>query len=246
MKYTENLYKVNILKSFGTGATVSAMVPWPQGVKRVAFMVNMGGASAGNSPLQSSVAGSCTFSVYEATAATHAGSAISGATLSMGPATQYELKSMEIGLLNPASNCATTVNVYVNGGTKAYHLATAAATGELAPNKWATVLNASNGIPHYQAVANWPTTAYVALFPKDDINTGITLKGAAACPPAAVNLTGAIIVDESDLSSNLGADGLKYVGVAVTTHAIGTNVLSIDMVPLNRTGAVGFVGKLTE
>ncbi|MDD5007224.1 MAG: hypothetical protein PHU49_03660 [Syntrophorhabdaceae bacterium] len=246
MKYIEDFYKVNILKTFGTGATISAKVPWPQGCKRVAFMVNMGGASAGNSPLQSSVAGSCTFTVYESTAATFAGSAISGATLSIGPATQYELKSMEVGLLNPASNCATTVDVYVNGGTKAYHLATAAATGELAPQKWASALNASNGIPHYHAVPDWPTTAYVALFPKDDLNTGITLKGAAACPPAALNLTGAIIVDESDLSTDLGADGLKYVGVAVTTHAFGTNVVSIDMVPLNRTGKVGFVGKLTE
>ena len=53
------------------------------------------------------------FAVYEATAATHAGSAITGATLSLGSATAGTFRGLYDAIIQISSGVATTVNITI-------------------------------------------------------------------------------------------------------------------------------------
>jgi len=159
------------------------------------------------------------FSVVEATAASAAGSAITGATLSLGPATVCIVRGGAISVLQISTLMTTAVSVTING--RSYHLATSAtgrdaenAATELAAiiNGTATYVATSEGVPHYEAIANDLTTGLISFRPKDDLGTGLTIESTAAAGTAVPFpglCQGVINVQLSKLSTN----SPKYIGV---------------------------------
>jgi hypothetical protein len=158
------------------------------------------------------------FAVVEATAASAAGSAITGATLSLGPSTVCVSRGGAISVLLVSSLMTTAVTVTING--KGYHLATSATArdAEVAATELAAIINGTatystqEPLPHYEAIPNEITTALITFRPKDDLGTGLTIETTAAaatsvCFPGLCQ--GVINVQLSKLSTN----SPKYIGV---------------------------------
>jgi hypothetical protein len=168
------------------------------------------------------------FQVVESTAASAAGSAITGATLSLGPATVCVVRGGVLSVLQMTSALTTAVGITINGMN--YHTNTTGPgrNGEDVATELAAVINGRGTwepLPHYEAIANSLASGLVTLRPKDDLGTGLTIE----CSAAAATLVpfpgicqGVINVQLSKLSSN----SPKYIGVtcgestAVTARAV--------------------------
>lgn len=166
------------------------------------------------------------FSVIESTAASAAGSAISGATMTLGAATALTLRGAVNAICKVATNLATTVNLTVNGLT--YHISTAGATAKNGAVALAEALNggctgatAVAKVPHYSAIHTFASANLVLLTADDDQGTGLTITTVTGGVQVFQNhLQGVIDVQLSKLSTN----SPKYIGVACTTHAGATGV----------------------
>lgn len=166
------------------------------------------------------------FTVVESTAATAAGSAISGATMTLGAATALTLRGAVNMVCKVASNLATTVNLTINGLT--YHISTAGATAKNGAVALAEAINgectgatAVQKLPHYMAVADFATADLMLITADDDMGTGIT----------AVATSGGVQIFQNDLqgvidiqASKFSTNSPKYIGVACTTQAGATCV----------------------
>lgn len=161
------------------------------------------------------------FAVVEATSSTSTGTAISGATLSLGPATALTIRGGCIGFLEISSELTTSVNVTINGrdfhtantgtgrdvadvATECAHIINGLATGATAPDK----------LPHYEVLPNAQSSGVLTISPDDDLATGITMSASAAgvWRPLIGICQGCINVQGSKLSTNTP----KYIGVTVT------------------------------
>lgn len=171
------------------------------------------------------------FTVVEATASTAAGSAISGATLSLGPATVNVIRGAAIGLFEITSGLTTTVSITING--KDYHTATTGPgrDGTAVATEVQTVLNGGatgatkvDKIPHYEALANAQSSGVITLSPDDDMATGLTISASAAglYRPLGGICQGCINIQGSKLSTNTP----KYIGVVIaeTTGVVAKSV----------------------
>lgn len=171
------------------------------------------------------------FVVVEATASTAAGSAISGATLSLGPATANSIRGGVIGLFEITSDLTTAVSITING--KDYHTATTgpgrdgtAVATEVAVflNGGATGATKIDKIPHYEALPNAQSSGVITLSPDDDMATGLTISASAAgvYRPLGGICQGCINVQLSKLSTNTP----KYIGVTIseTTGVVAKSV----------------------
>ncbi len=171
------------------------------------------------------------FSLYEATAATHAGSAVAGATLTLGAATAGTLRGLYDAFYVVASDATTSVNVNINGID--YHLVATQADGSVAAPAWASVFNGQTTdlkmpkIPHYKAhaatgAANFAgTSGVVYIAPDDDEATGLTIQMSAVtdtCVPRMHRLQGKIDVNAHALSTNTP----KFLSVGLSTYAGST------------------------
>jgi hypothetical protein len=189
--------------------------------------VDIGGCTGGD--LSATDAGNAIdFTVVEATAASAAGSAITGATLTLGPATVCVSRGGVISAIEVTSNLTTAVSITVNG--RAYHTDTAGPgrDGENVATELAAILNGrgtNEPIPHYEAIANGYTTGLVVLHPTDDQATGLTIVTTAAGStyrPLPGIAQGCINIQMSKLSSNTP----KYIGVVCgeSSAAVGRAV----------------------
>jgi hypothetical protein len=170
------------------------------------------------------------FTVVEATAASAAGSAISGATLTLGPATVAVVRGGALSMLQMTSAFTTAMSVTING--LSYGVATAYAD---AANLAAALASAINGnsnsypkLPHYEAIANDIASAIVSLRPDDDLGTGLTIVTTAAAATMVAYpgyAQGKINVQGSKLSTNTP----KYIGV-ICGESSGVVVRAVSMV----------------
>lgn len=168
------------------------------------------------------------FSVVEATAASAAGSVISGATLSLGPATVCVVRGGAISVIQVNSALTTAVVVTING--RDYHTNTTGPgrDGENVATELAAVINGrgtNEPLLHYEAVANDLASGLISLRPNDDQGTGLTIVSTAAAGtavPLPGLCQGVINVQLSKLSSNTP----KYIGVTCgeSTGVVGRAV----------------------
>lgn len=172
------------------------------------------------------------FSVVEATAASAAGSAISGATVTLGAATAAQARGLTRALLRVTSNLTTATEVQINGITYRTTLTGVGSSGEAVAAQLASAINGkatSEKLPHYRAVANYTDTGVVLIEPDDDAATGLTIittAAAATIVPLMLELQGAISIARSKFSTNTP----KYIGVSWTTFNGATNVVICDAV----------------
>lgn len=157
-----------------------------------------------------------TFSVVESTAASAVGSAIAGATLTLGPSTVCVVRGGAISVIQVNSALTTVVSVTING--QSYHTNTTGPgrDGESVATELAAVINGrgtNEPLLHYEAIPNGLATGLITLRPNDDLGTGLTIESTAAAStmvPFPGLCQGYINVQLSKLSSNTP----KYIGVA--------------------------------
>ena len=172
------------------------------------------------------------FAVYESTAATHAGSAISGATVSMGAATAGTLRGLYDAFVIVSSLLTTTQTITINGF--AYHT-TLTGPGQDGSAVSAELRAKFNGsaagypkIPHYKTHSTgggfMEATALLYIAPDDDQATGLTIVMSAVTAtivPYWNKLQGIIDVNAHALSTNRP----KFISVRNTTFQGGTSVV---------------------
>lgn len=230
MKYVSDYLNITPLAlNQATVASTSAKVKLSAGgggdfsIICQAGFVSTDGLSAASTiaTLSATAAANCiSFSVVECTAASAAGSAISGATLTLGPATVAVSRGGVISMLQVTSGLGTADTITING--IAYHLGDTAASGELVATALAAQINASGTantskpLPHYEAIANDLGTGLISIRPIDEYATGLTIQTSAAAATAVAYpglAQGCINVKAARLSTNTP----KYIGVVCST-----------------------------
>jgi len=191
------------------------------------------GGTAGATEITATAAANWDFSVIEATAATAAGSVITGATMTLGAVTALTLRGAVQLVCKVASNQTTAVNLTLNGLT--YHISTAGAT---AKNGAVALAEAINGgctgatriekLPHYTAIHTYSSANLMLVTADDDQGTGITAVATSGGPQIFVtDLQGVIDVKGAKLSTNTP----KYIGVACTAlTGLDTSIVVADLI----------------
>ena len=170
------------------------------------------------------------FAVSESTAATVAGSVITGATMTLGAATAFVMRGGVNCILVVTTDCATTAGVTLNG---VRYIGTAVgATANAGAIQIARAINgygSSIKLPHYRAIPTYTAKDLVLITADDDMGTGIT----AVCTAGSgvqvfmSHLQGVIDIQGSKLSTN----SPKYIGVNIaTTSAETTSVRYAQMI----------------
>jgi hypothetical protein len=241
----EKLYeKIRIeplIHCFDTVATVGPRkVKWTA-ENHMTIACGLGGSTAGTA-LSCTAVNLAQFAVYESTASSHAGSAISGATLSLGAATAYKPRSAAWMSITMTSAVTTSVKLHINGFEYYCTVSGVGSSGENVAGQIASAINGAGTfekLPHYSAVANWGTTGVVLIQCDDGMGTGLTLAtaGATDFKPYAV-FTGAIDLKPGLLSTNTP----KYIGISLTTCAGATAIRWADAVFMP-SGRPAFGGK---
>lgn len=185
------------------------------------------------------------FAVYESTAASHAGSAITNATMSLGPSTAYVVRGGVISVLEVTSSLTTVMTMTINGKDYVSNTTGPGRDGTSVATEVAAILNGRSTwerIPHYEAIANDLSSGLVSLRPDDDLATGLTMSASAA---AAVRMLpgivqGCINIQMSKLSTNTP----KYIGVSILeTTGVVAKAVSLCRFP---TGGGAFPGAVVN
>jgi len=191
-----------------------------------------GGCTASAAGVTGTAANYVDFAVYESTAATHAGSAISGATLRLGCATAGKGRGLLDAIFTFSSKHTTAETLTINGIV--YHAPTTSADGSVAATKFAGIFNGLTTvqakIPHYKAHTStlglWAgTSGKVYLAADDDQATGLTIlmsaAGSSGIPFGFTKLQGVIDINAHALSSNTP----KFLNVVNSTFNGATGVM---------------------
>jgi hypothetical protein len=230
-----------LIHCMDTVATVGPRkVKWPA-ENHMTIACGFGGSSAGTA-LSCTAVAIAQFAVYESTASSHAGSAISGATLLLGAATAYKPRSANWMSITMTSAVTTSVKLHINGFEYYCTVSGVGSSGEAVAGQIASAINGAGTfekLPHYSAVANWGSSGIVLIYPDDGMGTGITLATAAATDfkPYAV-FTGAIDIKPGMLSTNTP----KWIGVSLTTANGATAIRWADAITMSG-GRPAFGGK---
>jgi hypothetical protein len=185
------------------------------------------GATASATGVSATAANYVQFSVYESTAATHVGSAISGATLTLGAATAGQLRGAVDALFTFSSKHTTSEYLTINGIR--YGVGTTSADGSVANDKWASAINGFGScqkLPHYRAWTSagqfMGSTGAVYLCAEDDQATGLDIvmsaAGSSGIPVKFYKLQGVIDINGHALSTNTP----KFLNVVNSTFNGGT------------------------
>ncbi len=245
-KFNEAYQVISLLDCFTTAAATSRHKVKVAGGEKIALLCEMGGNTAvGTTFISAAATGVCQFQLLEATAASAAGSAISGATLSLGCATANVVGSgagCAVGVLQVTSSL-TTAHVFTICGST-FHTTVAgpgrdgedvAATVAYYINNHATLsrlVEAVNGNAGTGIIEIWAKPACTALTMETGDASGVM--GYRKCQ-------GVLNVDVSKLSTN----SPKYIGVAVSTHAGATAIRSAKIIKRG-THSPGFTGKVVD
>ena len=231
MRISEGLVIRPLLMEFSTAAATSLFGKTQvdgMGDFSVLCQVRCASVSTGHT---ASAAMNWDFVVTEATAATANGSAITGATLTLGAATVCEVKGAVNAILKVTSNISSAVQVTINGIV--YRTTAAGATASNGAKKLASAINGnatSPGLLHYKAVAEVNNTGIVHITPSDDMGTGltyVTTAAAATMVPYMTHLQGCIDIAQSKLSTNYP----KFIGVNCTPlTGSATSIMAANLI----------------
>ena len=174
---------------------------------------------------------SISFAVYEATAATHAGSAISGATVTLGCATAGKIIGAVDAFVTISSLLTTAQTLTINGIVYHTTLTGPGQDGSAVSAEYVAKINGSaagfNKLPHYKAHSTGGgfggATAMFYIAPEDDQATGLTIEMSAVTDTAVPfwhKLQGKIDINGHALSTNTP----KWLSVRNATHAGNTAV----------------------
>jgi len=201
------------------------------------FYFRIGGGSPTGTAMSATAANVCQMTLTEATASSHAGSAISGATMTLGAATAYKPRSAESLIITLTSAVTTAVKLHINGYE---YYATVSGVGSSGENVATQIEDAINGhgtfekLPHYSAKGNFTDTGIVLIYPDDGMGTGLTLAtaGATDFKTRVPAYTGCIELKVESLSTNRP----KWIGVTLTTESAASFVRTVDCIrmPSNR------------
>jgi hypothetical protein len=187
---------------------------------KMLFTFGVGGAAVAGGVISATATSIVQFTLTESTASTAAGSAITGATMSLGCSTAYVVRNAEAIALTLTSVVSTTGTFSVNGYSYHCTAVDAATTGEGVASALAAAINGSGTfekLPHYRAYANFGATGVVLIAPDDGYGTGLTCATANATnfKPRVTKYFGAIELRAEALSTV----SPKYIGCVVTTYA---------------------------
>ncbi len=181
------------------------------------------------------------FSVYEGTAATHAGSAISGATLSLGCATAGVMRGLLDAFVVVSSLLTTAQTLTINGIV--YHTATTGPgrDGSAVSAEYVAAINGSAALqklPHYKAHSTgggfMGATSMFYITADDDEATGLTITMSAVTDTAVPywnKVQGKIDINAHALSTCTP----KFLSVRNATFAGNTAVVYSYLVRGGRT-----------
>jgi hypothetical protein len=245
-KRVSELIRIDPLVIMGTtaAATAAQKINVAPNADKICIVcqVGCGSAAAG---VSATAANSIQFSVLEATAATANGSAVSGATLTLGAATAAQARGVYSAVLTVTSNLTTATEIQINGVTYRTTQTGVGTVGEAVAEKLASAINGnatSNKLPHYRAVANYGGTGVILLEPDDDKGTGMTIittAAAATIAPSMTVLQGVIEISGDKWSTVTP----KYVGVSFTSFSQTTNTITVQLVR-TPTGSPAFPGRV--
>jgi hypothetical protein len=207
----DNIRIVPFGSKYGTAVSTSESLPYKGGDFSVLCEVNFSGTTvpaATGADLSATDAGNgIDFTVYEGTVSSAAGTAITGATLTLGCGTVCYTRGAVVGMIEVTSNLTTAVSININGID--YHTNTTGPgrDGENVATELAAVINGrgtNQALPHYTAYANELTTGVVTLKPNDNDGTGVTIYTTAAAStfrPFAGFAQGVININAGKLST---------------------------------------------
>lgn len=244
--FCEEYQVISLLDCFSTKAATSRHKVKVAGGEKIALLCELGGSSAiGATFVSGAATGICNFQVLEATAASAAGSAVSGATLSLGVSTANVIGSgagVAIGIIQVTSDLTTGHVFTVCGST--FHTATTGPgrNGEDVATEVAAVINAHSTLSRFvEAVPNLSGTGIIELWPKPAC-TGISMEtGDASAVMGYRKCQGIINLDVSKLSTT----SPKYIGVSLSTYNCATAIRSVKLIKKG-INAPAFTGKVVN
>jgi hypothetical protein len=238
-----------IMGQYGTGAS-SAVDPQRYMGGDFSVVVGARFGSTVTLGVTATAANYVQFSVLESTAASAAGSAISGATVTLGAATAAQARGLITGALSVSSNLTTAVTVNINGIDYWVRTAGAGSSGESVAAELSSNINGKSSaagmpkLPHYRAVANYSATGVVRIEADDDLGTGLTIITTAAAStiaPWMQTVQGVIDIAASKLSTETP----KYISLAVTTFN-GTTAVFWGQVVRQPSGSPAMPGRVVQ
>ncbi len=208
-----------IANSNTAAATSPRKIRWSADDYRMLFVCKMQGAPVTGTALSATVAQLSEFKLTEATASTHAGSVITGATLTLGCATAYKPRSADAMVIVLTSVIGSAASFTVNG--QSFH-ATDVGTGTSGEGCASFLAHAINGggtqekLKHYSAVGNFTDTGIVLIYPDDGLGTGLSCTAANATDfkTRPLSYTGCIELRAESLSTHYP----KFIGVTISTQ----------------------------
>ena len=223
---------LNLGRAVGTTSQGGAINLSDHGIGDFSILVGAQmGATASISGETVTAAKYMTFTVYESTAATHAGSAITGATMVLGCATAGVARGLYDAFLSVTSDLTTTVNVKINNID--YHT-TLTGPGQDGSAVALELANSINGkalhaghpkLPHYTAYTGtggvFIASGVIYIAPDDDQATGLVIEMSAVSDtivPRMNKLQGIIDINAHALSTNRP----KWISIGNSTYTGST------------------------
>ncbi len=181
------------------------------------------------------------FAVTESSAATANATTITGATITLGAATAFNMKGGVNCILKVTTDCATTAGLTINGVV--YRATAVGATAANGGVKLARAINGSGTsvkLPHYTAIGNYTAKDHVMITGDDGMGTGldVTCTAGSGIQVFMSHLQGVIDIQESKLSTVEP----KYIGVNCTSlTADATSIRYAQMIsyPSGKPGMPG-------
>lgn len=219
-------------------------VKWT-GQDKIDVFLGVGGAAVAGGVISATATSIVQFTLTESTASTAAGSAITGATMSLGCATAYVVRTAEAISLTITSVIGSAASFAVNGYSYHCTAVDAATTGEGCASYLAYAINGGGTqekLPHYTAYSNFGATGVVLIAPDDQYATGLTCATANATDfkPRITKYFGAIELRAEALSTVTP----KYIGCVVSTYAGASCIRSAEAV-YEAAGRPAFAGVTT-
>ena len=230
MKRLFEQYRVEPLLCLSNTAAASQVrkIKW-NGEDRMSFLCGFGGAAVAGGVISATATSICQFTITESTASTAAGSAISGATKSLGCATAYKVKSADALAITMTSAVTTSAKLHINGYEYYCTVSGVGSSGENVAGQIASAINGAGTfkkLPHYSAYPNFGDTGVVLIAPDDGEGTGLSIStaGATDFKPRITRYYGAIELYAKSLSTNRP----KWIGASVSTYAGASCIRSVE------------------
>jgi hypothetical protein len=233
MKNFSEAYTITPIIGARTTAAANSPMVRIDGAEDVSVFIHARFGCSNATGISATAAAWTKFSIREGTAASNAGSVITGATMTLGALTATHCAGLSKALFRVSSNLTTASILTINGITYQTTLTGVGSSGESVAMQLASAINgnaSSRGLPHYRAVANYTDTGLVLVEPIDAQATGLDVVTTAAGSTFVgllTNAAGCIELKAKSLSTNTP----KYIGISYSTHGAGaTAVYSVSLV----------------